>query len=75
MDPLGAPKTTFMLNHGNYYYNFMLFDLKNAGATYHWLMNPVLTHHIGEHLEVHVDDMIVKTIKGCSHAEDFEDVM
>lgn len=34
MDPLHAPKATFMSNQGNYYYNVMPFDLKNAGATH-----------------------------------------
>lgn len=34
MDPLDAPKTTFMFNHGNHYYNVIPFGLKNAGATY-----------------------------------------
>lgn len=35
MYPLDAPTITFMLNHDNYYYNVMLFGLKNVGATYH----------------------------------------
>lgn len=35
IDPLDAPKITFMSNNGNYYYyNAMPFVLKNAGATY-----------------------------------------
>lgn len=33
MDPLSAPKTTFMSKHGNYY-NVMTYNLKNDGATY-----------------------------------------
>lgn len=41
MDSLDVCKTTFMLNHGNYYYNVMPFDLKNVGATYQFLMDVI----------------------------------
>lgn len=34
MDPLDASKTSFMLNHDNYYYNVTPFSLKNVGVTY-----------------------------------------
>lgn len=30
MDPFEAPKTTFMSNHDNYYYNIIPFGQKNA---------------------------------------------
>lgn len=47
MAPLDAPKITFMLNHDNYYYNIILFCLKNVGATYNRLMDVVFAHQIG----------------------------
>lgn len=75
MDPLGATKTTFMLNHKNYYYNSMPFDLKNVGATYQRLMDIVFSHKIGCNLEVYVDDMIVKTNDGRNHDKYLEDVL
>lgn len=34
MNLLDAPKTTFMTNMCNYYYELIPFGLKNAGATY-----------------------------------------
>lgn len=34
MNLVDASKTTFMSNHGNYYYNALPFDLKNTSATY-----------------------------------------
>lgn len=38
-DPLHVLKTSFMSNHGTYYYNVMPFGLKNADATYQRLMD------------------------------------
>lgn len=53
----------------------MPFTVKNDGATYQRHMDVVFAHHIGQELKVYFDDMIVKTIYGCNHAEDLEDVM
>lgn len=39
MDLIDVPKTIFMSNKCNYYYNVMPFRLKNASVTYHTLMN------------------------------------
>lgn len=59
-EPLNVPKTSFMSNHGNYYYNVIPFSLKNVGATYQYLMD--------NKLEVYIDDMIVKSVKGHCHS-------
>lgn len=75
MDAINTPKTTVMSNHANYYYNFMPFSLKNVGATCQRLMEVVFSQQISKNLEVHVDDMIVKTTKGPNHGEDLEDVV
>lgn len=53
MDPLDAPKTTFMLNHGNYYYNVMPTDQR--------LVDSIFCQQIGKILEVYIDDMVVNT--------------
>lgn len=53
----------------------MPLGLKNIGATYQRLMDDVFIHKICRNLEVYIDDMIVKTIKGCNHAEDLEDAL
>lgn len=74
MDPLDDPKTTFMLNHGNYY-NDMPFSCKNPDTTYQRLMDVVFAHQTGQNLKVYVDDMIVKTVEGRNHVNDLEDVI
>lgn len=44
MDPMNAPKITFMSNYNNYYYNGMPFGLKNISATYQRLIDSVFAH-------------------------------
>ena len=61
MDLVDESKITFMSNHGNYYYNVMPFGLKSACATYQRLTYIVFSKQIGNNLEVHINDMIVKT--------------
>lgn len=43
MDPLDAPKITFMSNDGNYY-NVMPFDLKKVDSTYQRLIDAIFSH-------------------------------
>lgn len=45
MDLVDVPKTTFIFNHGKYYYSVMLFGLKNVG-NYQRLMDVVFSKHI-----------------------------
>lgn len=59
MDPLDSPKTAFMSNHGNYYFNFMYFGLKNADTTYQRFMHAIFSHQIRRNIKVYVDDMII----------------
>lgn len=56
-----------MSNHTNYFCNVMPFGLKNAGATYKWLMEEISSKKIEHDLEVYIDDKIVKTSKGGRH--------
>ena len=60
MHPLDEEKTAFITPMGNYCYRVMPFGLKNAGATYQWLMNKIFAEHIGVLMEVYIDDMLVK---------------
>ena len=55
--------TTFLTYQGLYYYKVMLFGLKNAEATYQRLVNKMFKQHIGETMEVYMDEMLVKILK------------
>ena len=61
MHPLDEDKIAFITLMGNYCYRVMPFRLKNAGATYQWLMNKIFADHIGVLMKVYIDDMLVKT--------------
>lgn len=59
--------TTFITDKGLYYYNVILFGLKNAGATYQKLVNRILAKHISRTMKVYVDDMLVKSQTADQH--------
>ena len=68
MHPKDEEKTAFITENGTYCYKVMPFGLKNAGATYQRMVNMVFKELIGNIMEAYVDDMIVKSKKGESHA-------
>jgi hypothetical protein len=74
MDPLDAPKTTFMTNNKNYHYEVMPFDLRNTDATFQRPMDTVFSKQIGRNLEVYIDDLMVKTTKGNLHRLDLSEI-
>jgi len=48
----------------------MPFGLKNAGATYQWLVNKLFEPLIGRTMEAYVDDMILKSMLDAEHGSD-----
>ena len=52
-----------------YCYQVMPFGLKNAGATYHRLVNKMFQKQIGTSMEVCIDDMLVKSVKAKLHID------
>ena len=54
-------KTAFISPDANYHYTVMPFGLKNAGATYQRMMTRMFRNKIGRTVEVHIDDMVVKS--------------
>lgn len=53
----------------------MPFGLKNAGATYHRLVNKLFKQQIGKNMEVYVDDMLVKSRTTQQLAFDLREVL
>ncbi|RDX69609.1 Retrovirus-related Pol polyprotein from transposon 17.6, partial [Mucuna pruriens] len=49
-----------MTDEGNFCYKVMPFGLKNAGDTYQRLMDRIFKDHIGNQVEVYVDDLVLK---------------
>lgn len=56
-------KTTFITTVGLYCYKVMPFGLKNAGATYQWLVTKMFKDQMRDTMEVYIDDMLVKSKK------------
>ncbi|GJV42365.1 reverse transcriptase domain-containing protein [Tanacetum coccineum] len=54
-------KTAFHKNQGVFYYTKMSFGLKNAGATYQWLVDKAFKKQIGRNLEVYADELVIKS--------------
>nr|GEZ21271.1 reverse transcriptase domain-containing protein [Tanacetum cinerariifolium] len=54
-------KTAFHIGQGVYCYTKMPFGLKNAGATYHRLVDKAFDSQIGRNIEVYVDDLVIKS--------------
>ena len=51
----------------------MLFELKNARATYQRLMNKMFAHQIGRNVQVYMDNMLVKSIREDDHLDDLKE--
>ena len=54
-------KMAFISPDANYHYTVMPFRLKNAGATYQWMMTKMFRDKIERIVEVYIDDMVVKS--------------
>lgn len=66
-------KTSFIINQGLYYYSVMLFEFKNASATYQCLVNVMFKDKIGKTLEVYLDDMFVEIRRGVDYVHHLEE--
>ena len=52
----------------------MPFGLKNAGATYKWMITRMFRDKIGHTVEVYIDDMVVKSKQEMQHIGDLKEV-
>nr|GEW80851.1 reverse transcriptase domain-containing protein [Tanacetum cinerariifolium] len=64
-------KIAFITSHELFCYTKMLFVLRNAGATYHRLVDKAFHKQIGINLQVYVDDLVIKS---CTEDEIVRDV-
>ncbi|KAK1681101.1 hypothetical protein QYE76_041949 [Lolium multiflorum] len=51
----------------------MLFGLKNAGATYQWMMQKCLATQIGKNVQVYIADIAITTKKSSSLIDDLKE--
>ena len=72
MNPGDRVHTAFVTQKGLFYYRVMPFGLKNAGATYHHLMNKMFTKQLGRIIEVHIDNMVIKSKEVDQHLRDID---
>jgi hypothetical protein len=56
-------KMAFITPYDVFFYQVMPFGLKNAGATYQWMMQNCLGSQIGCNIQVYIDDMVITTRK------------
>lgn len=67
-------KTAFISPETNYHYTVTSFGLKNAEATYQWMMMRMFREKIGHTAEVFIDNMVVKSIEEWGHIDDLMDI-
>ncbi|XP_021991287.1 uncharacterized protein LOC110888050 [Helianthus annuus] len=65
-------KTAFRTGLGIFYYTKMPFGLKNASATYQRLMDKIFAEDIGKHIEVYIDDLVIKSPEEDQMLKDIE---
>ena len=65
-------KTAFISPDANYHYTVMPFGLKNVGATYQRMMTRMFRNKIGRTVEVHIDDMVVKSKQEGRYIKDLQ---
>jgi hypothetical protein len=63
-------KMAFITPYGVFCYQVMPFGLKNAGATYQWMMQNCLGSQIGRNIQVYIDDVVITTREEISLISD-----
>ncbi|KAL0310331.1 UNVERIFIED_CONTAM: hypothetical protein Scaly_2938300 [Sesamum calycinum] len=72
--PEDRKRVSFITSTGIFYYVAMLFELKDAGATYKRLVDKIFCSQIGRNVEVYVDDVLVKNKEPRNHVVDLEEM-
>ncbi|KAL0448744.1 UNVERIFIED_CONTAM: Pro-Pol polyprotein [Sesamum latifolium] len=72
--PEDRKRVSFITTAGTFCYVVMPFGLKNAGATYQYLVDKIFRPQIGRNIKVYVDDMLVKSKEAQDHVADLEEI-
>jgi len=72
MHPRDKEKTSFMTDCNNFYYEFVRFSLKNAGAIYQRLM--IFKDMLSRSVEFYVHDIVVKSDSCQQYIKDLQEV-
>ncbi|XP_022019209.1 uncharacterized protein LOC110919244 [Helianthus annuus] len=72
MKPEDEDKTAFRTDIGIFCYTKMPFRLKNTSATYRRLMDKIFGDEIGKHIEVYIDDLVMKSPEEEQMLKDIE---
>src|SRR3954462_4486271 len=65
--------TSFITPYVVFFYRTMPFGLKNAGATYHRMLQACLKDQIGRNVQVYVDDIVIKTYSANTLLDDLRE--
>lgn len=71
---LDQEKIAFLTPMGNYHYQVMPFDLKNAGSTYQRMVMRMFESQLGKNVQAYIDDTVVKSKKVSEHFMDLDEV-
>lgn len=74
MDLTDEDKIAFISKLADCCYKVMLFELKNVGATYQWLMDKIFDVKLRRNLEVYVNDIVAKFDNLSAYIKDLEKV-
>ena len=66
-------KTAFLAPEGCFCFTSMPFGLKNAGATFQRAMRAYLGSQMGQNIDAHIDDIVVKTWRGKGLVQDLQE--
>ena len=72
--PEDQEKTAFVTPTGNYHYKVVPFGLKNARSTYQRMMIKMFEPQLGKNIEVHIDDMVIKSKEVSYHVDDLGNI-
>ena len=70
---LSLSNTSFITPRGLFCYKVIPFGLKNAGATYQRLVTRMFRSQIGKHVEVYIENMVIKPKQKDSHIKDLKE--